>query len=80
MDSIKGSLIWIAFIEVPDGTTRVRLRSRFLPINQIAEKYNGGGHDCASGATLQSKKEIAAVVADADTLLGEYKRTHEGWL
>ena len=80
MDSIKGSLIWIAFIEVPDGTIRVRLRSRFLPINQIAEKYNGGGHDCASGATLQSKKEIAAVVADADTLLGEYKRTHEGWL
>ena len=80
MDSIKGSLVWLAFIDAPDGSIRVRLRSRFLPINQLAEQYGGGGHDCASGATVHSKQEMMALVADADMLLGEYKRTNEGWL
>lgn len=80
MDSIKGSLIWIAFIDNPDGTIRVRLRSRFLHVNQIGEKYRGGGHASACGATLHNKKEIKMLLADADALLKEYKETHEGWL
>lgn len=80
MDSIKGSLIWIAFIDTPDRSIRVRLRSRFLPINQIAEKYNGGGHDCASGATVYSKNEMEALISEADAWLGKYKSENEGWL
>ena len=46
MDSIKGSLIWIAFIE-NDEEIRVRLRSRFVKISDLAEEYRGGGHACA---------------------------------
>lgn len=80
MDSIKNSLIWLAFIDCGDGTIRVRLRSRFVTVNEIAEKYRGGGHDCASGATVYSKKEMKALIADADARLKEYKATHEGWL
>lgn len=80
MDSIRGSLIWIAFIENDDGSYRVRLRSRFLPVNEIAERYHGGGHACACGATVYSKKELRALLAEADKLLGEYKATNEGWL
>ena len=80
MDSIRGSLIWLAFIENDDKSIRVRLRSRFVTINHLAEKYHGGGHACASGATVYNKKELHALVADADALLGEYKRNHEGWL
>ncbi len=81
MDSIKGCLCWIAFIEdEKDKSVRVRLRSRFCPVNTVAEKYRGGGHDCACGATVYNKKEVSALVADADRLIGEYKRTHEGWL
>ncbi len=80
MDSIKDSLIWVAFIDSPDGTIRVRLRSRFLTINDIAEKYCGGGHASAAGATLLSRDEIKLVLRDADTKLREYKATHEGWL
>ena len=80
MDAIKGSLIWIAFIDSPDGTIRVRIRSRFLHVNQIGEKYRGGGHASACGATLHDKKEIKKLLADADKLLKEYKETHEGWL
>ena len=80
MDSIKNSLIWIAFIEADDGNIRVRLRSRFVTINQIAEKYNGGGHDCASGATVKNRAEMRRLIADADARLADYKANNEGWL
>ena len=82
MDSIRGNIAWIAFIETGDekDTIRVRLRSRFVHINGIAEKYRGGGHACASGATLYGKDEIALLLQDADAHVKEYKETHEGWL
>ena len=82
MDSIRGCIAWIAFIETGDekDTIRVRLRSRFVHINGIAEKYRGGGHACASGATLYGKDEIAKLLADADAHVKAYKETHEGWL
>ena len=80
MDSIKGSLIWLAFIENEDGSIRVRLRSRFVTISDLAEKYHGGGHACAAGATVHSKREANKLIKEADAILAEYKRTHEGWL
>ncbi len=82
MDSIKGCLCWIAFIDNCDeeNTIRVRLRSRFAAINTIAEQYRGGGHACACGATLLQKKEMKALLRQADALIQEYKETHEGWL
>lgn len=80
LDSIQGSIIWLAFIDNPDGATRVRLRSRFVTVNGLAEKYGGGGHACASGATVHSRKEMKALIADADAIIKEYKETHEGWL
>ena len=80
MDSIKNSLIWLAFIETETKDIRVRLRSRFVTINKLAEKYHGGGHDCASGATVTSRREMRELIADADVLLADYKANHEGWL
>ncbi len=80
MDSIKGSLIWLAFIENDDNSTRVRLRSRFVTVNQIAERYHGGGHACASGATVYSREEADALIAEADARLKEFKENNEGWL
>ena len=82
LDSIRGCISWIAFIESGDeaGTIRVRLRSRFVHINSIAEKYRGGGHACASGATVYNREEVDALLSDADALVKEYKETHEGWL
>ena len=80
MDSIKDSLIWLAFIEAPDGSIRVRLRSRFVTVSELAEEYGGGGHACAAGATVHSRKEERALIADADRILHEYKSTHEDWL
>ena len=82
LDSIRGCIAWMAFIENgdEDHSIRVRLRSRFVHINPIAEKYHGGGHACASGATVYSVEEMNALLQDADALVKEYKETHEDWL
>jgi len=82
MDSIRGCLCWIAFIESRDAkkSIRVRLRSRFLTINTLAERYRGGGHACASGATVYDGEEMQALLAEADAMVKEYKETHEDWL
>ena len=82
MDTIKGALCWLAFIEVPgeETTIRVRLRSRFVTINSIAENHHGGGHAHASGATVYSQEEMAQLIKEADARVKEYKETNEGWL
>ncbi len=80
MDSIKDSLIWLAFIEGADGTIRVRLRSRFVTVSELANRYGGGGHACASGANVANKNEMFLLIRDADALLQEYKQENTGWL
>lgn len=82
LSGIRGCLCWIAFIETgdADGAIRVRLRSRFAAINQIAERYHGGGHACASGATVFNMEEMQSLLRDADAHIKEYKESHEGWL
>ena len=80
MNAIRGSLIWLAFIEADDGSIRVRLRSRFATVNELAEKYHGGGHACASGATVHSRREMQKLLQQADAILRDYKATHTGWL
>lgn len=77
LDGIKGNLIWIFFIENKEKVIRVRMRSRFVSINEIAQKYNGGGHRQAAGATVYSKKEIKALLKEADQLLGEFKNNNQ---
>lgn len=82
LDSIRGCISWMVFIDTGDekGSIRVRLRSRFVTINQIAEKYHGGGHACASGATVYSTQEMEQLLQDTDAHVKQYKETHEGWL
>ncbi len=80
MDSIRDSLIWLAFIESEDGSVRVRLRSRFVTVSELAGRYHGGGHACAAGATVHSEDEMQKLLSEADALLREYKANNEGWL
>lgn len=81
MSKIRGSLIWIAFIDnAQKQDIRVRLRSRYLGVNELAKKYHGGGHDMAAGATAYSREEMLRLIDDADALLKEYKDTHGGLL
>ena len=79
LDSIEGCLIWVAFIDQANSTQnipseiRVRLRSRFVAINEIATHYHGGGHLMAAGATIYSKKEMQKLLKELDNLLKKYK-------
>ncbi len=76
MEGIRGSLIWIMFIE-HDDEIRVRLRSRFVNVREVAENFNGGGHDNAAGASVKNKKEIKKLLAMADEHLKNYKINNE---
>ena len=58
----------------------MRLRSRFVTINALAERFHGGGHACASGATVYSGEEMQLLIAQADELVKEYKANHSDWL
>jgi phosphoesterase RecJ-like protein len=81
LDSIRGALCWIAFIEnASDNSIRVRVRSRFLPTNGLSEQFRGGGHAYASGATLRSADEIDLLLSVADSMVKEYKENNEGWI
>ncbi len=81
LSDIKGCLCWIAFIDsLDDDKIRVRLRSRFVAINRIAENFRGGGHAQASGATLLEKSEMRKLLTQADKLVKEYKENNENWL
>lgn len=72
MDNIKGSLIWILFIQAKEGI-RVRIRSRYLSIVEIAQQFNGGGHSQASGASVKNKRELKKLVKKADEVLAAFK-------
>lgn len=80
LSDIRGVLCWLAFIDTETEEIRVRLRSRFASINTVAEKYRGGGHAGASGATVYSPAEMQSLIGDADEHIRHYKLHHEGWL
>jgi len=68
ISNLKTSSIWALIIESNDNY-RVRLRSRNLPINEIARKYNGGGHKLASGCTLEKLSDLDKLINDIDEIL-----------
>lgn len=65
LGDVKGIKAWVFFIE-EDDSIRVRLRSKGPVINKIAEKYNGGGHPLASGATVSNWTEAEELIADLE--------------
>lgn len=64
---IEGIKAWVFFVE-EDDIIRVRIRSKGLVINTLAEKYNGGGHPLASGAAVTSWEEADRFIADLEEL------------
>ncbi|MFA7127170.1 MAG: bifunctional oligoribonuclease/PAP phosphatase NrnA [Bacilli bacterium] len=72
LDSIQGSLIWLLFIDI-EGVIRVRLRSRYTGVVDIARRYHGGGHFQASGAMVKNRKEMKQMVKEADEALKAFK-------
>lgn len=75
---IQEVLVWVTITEdVKNELIRVSIRSRGPSINQVAEKYNGGGHKFASGVRLKSFEEAMFLMNDLDKVLFEYKNTYE---
>lgn len=68
---VIGVRAWVLFIE-EDGLIRVRIRSKGPVINELAGKYNGGGHPRASGATVYSWAEADRLVEDLEELAKKY--------
>lgn len=67
LGSVEGIRAWVFFIE-EDELIRVRLRSKGPVINTIAQKYKGGGHPMAAGASIYLWDEVQAVLADLEAV------------
>ena len=61
--------LWGIFVEQADGHYRVRLRSKFVPINSVAKEHDGGGHPLASGANSYSLEENEVIYQKLKNLL-----------
>jgi bifunctional oligoribonuclease and PAP phosphatase NrnA len=69
--SIQGVEVALFFRELPDGRFRVSLRSKGkLDVAAVAERFGGGGHQCASGCALDGPLPVAAARILAELRLG----------
>ena len=72
---IKEVLVWATITEdVKNDQIRVSIRSRGPEINEVAEKFNGGGHKFASGAKLKSFDDAMQLMKELDECLIEYNK------
>lgn len=71
--SLDGLCAWCFAID-EGNKIRIRIRSKGPTINNIAEKYNGGGHRLASGATVKDWNELDDLLDDLANAVFEYKK------
>ncbi len=71
---IKGVKVW-TFITYDERSKlhKVNIRSRGPIINEIASRYNGGGHKFASGARIPELADVDKMIKDLDKACEEYK-------
>ena len=66
--NIEGIRVWVCFFENEDGRIRANIRSNGPIINEVAAKFEGGGHPKASGAMVKTWD-------DCQLLLDELEQT-----
>jgi phosphoesterase RecJ-like protein len=76
MAGIEEVRIWASFSEDQDGSFVAELRSREIPIVDVAKKYGGGGHLNACGATLHTIDNVYQLIED----LNEKVKKHDKYL
>jgi len=70
--NIDGVNAWCSITEdIKDSCYRISIRSKEKAINQVAAKYEGGGHAQASGAKISSLDVLPRFIADLDGLFAE---------
>src|SRR5712692_306841 len=69
--SMQGVEVALFFRQLPDGRFRVSLRSKGkLDVAAVAERFAGGGHQCASGCALDGPLPVAAARIIKELRLG----------
>lgn len=69
--SMQGVEVALFFRELPDGRFRVSLRSKGkLDVAVVAQRFAGGGHQCASGCAVDGPLPVAAARIIAELRLG----------
>lgn len=71
LGDIEGIRAWAFFVE-EDDLIRVRLRSKGPVVNEIAAKFNGGGHPMASGASVDTWEETDEVIKQLEKACQSY--------
>ena len=69
---IEGYPVWALFIEY-DQEIRVRLRSNGPTINEVAEKFSGGGHAKASGASIEKWDDIEGFTKEVEKVIKTFR-------
>lgn len=78
LNFIEEIYAWAFFTEdIKNNTIRGSIRSRGPIINDVAFKYNGGGHMYASGVRFNSLDECDSLIEDLDKRCKEYKENVE---
>lgn len=77
-NNINEIIVWM-FISRDEKNNgyRVNIRSRGPVINELAAKYNGGGHKMASGVRTAERKDIDALIKEYAELCRVYKESGE---
>lgn len=67
-------LVWMFVTEdLKNNQYKISIRSRGPIINDIASKYNGGGHKFASGARLEKMEDVDKLISELSAACEEYE-------
>ena len=76
--NIDEFVVWLfVTYDAKNDLYKVNIRSRGPVINEIAAKYNGGGHKFSSGARVKTMSELDDLILDYDNLCKEYIKTQK---
>lgn len=77
-NNINEVLVWMFITkDEKNDNYRVNIRSKGPVVNEIASKYNGGGHKLASGVRTNKKEDIDALIKEYSSLCRQYKESEE---
>lgn len=70
--NIEGIRVWVCFFENEDGRIRANIRSNGPIINEVAAKFDGGGHPKASGAIVKTWDDCSLLLEDLEKVCVDY--------
>ena len=77
-NNIEDFIVWMFVTkDIKNDLFKVNIRSRGPVINEIASKYNGGGHKFSSGARVKTMDELDNLINDLDIECKEYNKLND---